>query len=90
MKTNAPKTEKKAPSEHLMEAFPSPQAMPSQWHEHDVVTAKLKLKAQAEKVEKVIETEIKFSTDAEKETHLMEAFPSLKTEPKHWHCTPCD
>ena len=80
----------KPQAEHLMEAFPAPQGMPAEWHEHDVATAKLKLKAQAEKAEKVVEAEVRFNADAEKEAHLMEAFPSLKTEPKHWHCKPCD
>ena len=86
MKKN--KTQKN-PSEHLMEAFPSPQGMPAEWHEHDVATAKLKLKAQAEKAEKVVEAEVKFNTDAEKEAYLMEAFPALRTEPDNWHCTHC-
>ena len=87
MKKNKPQ---KAQAEHLMEAFPAPQGMPAEWHEHDIATAKLKLKAQAEKAEKVIETEAKAVTDAEKEAHMMEAFPGLKTEPKHWHCTTCE
>ena len=77
---------------HLMEAFPEPRTMPAEWHEHDVATAKLKMVEQAKKADAPVEKAVELSAkvDTEKEAHLMEAFPSLKTEPKHWHCTPCD
>ena len=82
----------KAQVEHLMEAFPEPRTMPAEWHEHDVATAKLKMVEQAKKAAVLAEktVELNAKADAEKESHLMEAFPSLKTEPKHWHCTPCE
>ena len=79
-------------AEHLMEAFPEPRTMPAEWHEHDVATAKLKMLEQAKKADLSAEKAVELSAkaDAEKEAHLMEAFPGLKTEPKHWHCTTCE
>ena len=87
----ATKTEAKEHIEHLMEAFPMPQGMPSEWHEHDVAAAKLKIaeKAKAPVVE-VAKAEVKTVTDAEKEAHLMEKFPKPRSEPDNWHCTHCD
>lgn len=83
-KKTVPQTE-----EHMMEAFPEPQGMPAEWHEHDVALAKYRLMKQAEQAAKVAEDAIEFSTDAEKETHMMEKFPLLKIEPEDWHCTHC-
>ena len=83
-KQETPQTE-----EHMMETFPAPQGMPAEWHEHDIALAKYRLMKQAEQATKVAEDEVKFSADAEKATHLMEKFPSLKIEPEDWHCTKC-
>ena len=74
---------------HMMETFPEPQGMPAEWHEHDVATAKYRLMKQAEMAKKNPSTEVEFSTDAEKEAHMMEKFPSLKIEPDDWHCNTC-
>ena len=90
MKTNAPKTEKKAQSEHLMEKFPAPQGMPAEWQEHDIATAKLKVAEQAKKAEKGAEVDVKFEKDPKKEKHMMEKFPGLNTEPENWHCAKSD
>ena len=86
------KEEAKEHIEHLMESFPEPRTMPAEWHEHDVATAKLKMASQAKKAETATKKALDVSekADAEKEAHLMEAFPGLKTEPKHWHCTTCE
>ena len=75
--------------EHMMEKFPEPQGMPAEWHEHDVATAKYRLMKQAEMAQKNTEAEVEFSADVEKETHMMEKFPSLKIEPEEWHCNTC-
>ena len=83
-KQETPQTE-----EHMMEAFPEPQGMPAEWHEHDIAMAKYRLMKQAEQAAKVAEDAVEFSTDTEKEAHLMEKFPSLKIEPEDWHCTKC-
>lgn len=83
------KKEKPQTEEHMMESFPEPQGMPAEWHEHDVATAKYRLKKQAEMAKKKMEATIEFSTDAEKEAHMMEKFPSLKIEPDDWHCNTC-
>ena len=74
---------------HMMETFPAPQGMPAEWHEHDVATAKYRLKKQAEMAKKNTETAVKFSADAEKAAHMIEKFPSLKIEPQDWHCNTC-
>ena len=88
------KTEAKEHVEHMMEAFPTLSGMPSQWHEHDIVAAKQKIVVQAKKdelaKEKTAKAVIKFEEDVEKAQHLMEKFPSLKIEPKNWHCTTCE
>jgi hypothetical protein len=84
-----PKIEAKA-AEHMIETFPEPQGMPAEWHEHDVATAKYRLKKQAEKAAKIAEAKVEFSDDDEKAAHMIEKFPSLKIEPKEWHCTHCD
>jgi len=85
---NTQKTAQKAPSEHLMEAFPEPQGMPAEWHEHDVAAAKMKLIEQEKKDkaerEKAVMSSVKNEEDAEKARHLMEKFPSLRTEPDEW------
>ena len=85
---------KRDPSEHMMEAFPSLSGMPSEWHEHDLETAKQKMAEQEKKDkiarEKAKKVTLKFETDAEKERHLMETFPSPNTDPQEWHCTTCD
>ena len=72
--------------EHLMEKFPAPQGMPSEWHEHEpkLINEK-KASAAAEKAE---EKEVKFTEDAEKEAHLIEKFPAPKTEPEEWQNIP--
>ena len=75
---------------HMMETFPEPQGMPAEWQEHDVATAKYRLKKQAEQAAKVAKIEIEFSDDDEKTAHMMEKFPSLKIEPEEWHCSHCD
>ena len=91
---NTQKIAQKTPSEHLMEAFPSLSGMPSEWHEHDIAAAKQKIAEQEKKdriaKEKAERLELKFEQDAEKERHLMEKFPSPKTDPQEWHCTTCD
>ena len=88
------KEEAKEHVEHLMEAFPTLSGMPSEWHEHDIVAAKLKIVKQAKKdevaKEKAAKAVVKFEKDVEKAQHIMEKFPSLKIEPKDWHCTTCD
>ncbi|MBT3190742.1 MAG: hypothetical protein HN736_10020 [Anaerolineae bacterium] len=92
------KTEQKAEAkehvEHMMEAFPSLSGMPSQWHEHDIAAAKIKIMAQAKKdemaKEKAAKVIVKFEEDVEKAQHIMEKFPSLKIEPKDWHCNTCE
>ena len=76
-------------AEHMMETFPAPQGMPTEWHEHDITLAKYRLMKQAEQATKAAEDAVEFSTDAEKAAHLMEKFPSLKIEPEDWHCTKC-
>ena len=58
---------------HMMESFPEPQGMPAEWHEHDVATAKFRLKKQAKQAAKTTNTEVEFSTDAEKEAKAEEA-----------------
>lgn len=83
------KKEKKQTEEHMMEKFPEPQGMPAKWQEHDLTTAKYRLLKQTEMAKKNTEAKIEFSADAEKEAHLMEKFPSLKIEPKDWHCNTC-
>ena len=88
------KEEAKEHVEHLMEAFPSLSGMPSQWHEHDIAAAKQKLIAQAKideiAKEKAAKAVVKFEKDVEKAQHIMEKFPSLKIEPKDWHCNTCE
>ena len=74
---------------HMMEKFPEPQGMPAEWQEHDVATAKYRLMKQAEMAKKSTQGKVKFSTDVEKEAHIMEKFPSLKLEPDDWHCNTC-
>ncbi len=80
------KAKAKKQEEHMMEKFPMPQGMPTEWHEHE---SKLINEKKALAAAKAIEKEIKFSTDAKKAAHLMEKFPSLKIEPEDWHCTHC-
>jgi len=88
------KEEAKEHVEHLMEAFPNLSGMPSQWHEHDIAAAKQKLIAQAKideiAKEKAAKAVVKFEKDVEKAQHIMEKFPSLKIEPKDWHCNTCE
>ena len=87
------KEEAKEHVEPLMEKFPTLSGMPSEWHEHDIAAAKRKIAEQVKKdkiaKEKAAKAVLKFEKDVEKAQHLMEKFPSLKIEPKHWHCTTC-
>ncbi len=88
------KEEAKEHVEHLMEKFPGLSGMPSEWHEHDLIVTKQRILDQAKKdkiaKEKAAKAVVKFEKDVEKAQHMMEKFPSLKIEPKNWHCTHCD
>ena len=77
-----------------MDKFPEPRTMPTEWQEHDLVSAKRRAFVQAKldeaEKEKAAKKVLNFEKDAKKERHLIEKFPSPKIEPEDWHCTHCD
>ena len=80
--------------EHMMETFPEPRGMPSEWHQHEAAEAKLKAEMKASKEKSKAKASAaaseKAAKDAEKEAHLMEKFPKPQGMPDDWHCTHCE
>ena len=86
--TNNHEIEKKAAEEHLMEKFPEPQVMPTQWHQTEPIRAQSAQGEQKDKIEASAENNIAPSDHAEQKVekeHAMEKFPKPRTMPEEWH-----